>query len=887
MKGITRKRINAKKGGPGGSGGSGTITNINTTGPITGGPITVSGTIGFDQGAAFTWTGSHTFTSLLPTSAIVPVNAIDFVNKAYVDALAAGIIPAGTVLAATTAALPACTYANGAAGVGATLTASAPGAFPNQDGVAFTTSDSLLVKDQAVSFQNGQYILTDAGSGITPWILTRRTSYDTAAEIRQGTATPVLAGTLNGGKVFWMVSPDPTTIGTDPITFDILFIGGTTYLQGNGIDLSGNTISVSLWPTGALYFNTGTLAVGVDVGTINVNGLNQLTFVGNSTDVANTSLVAGATVTDALNTLAGTLNPTFNEVLTNGNTTSLTAIFDNGAGTVTEYSPGLIDSNASLLINTDLFRVLDSTSSYPMLYVDAIQGIATLGDSTAWTANLYLGVDNTIQSAFVITPNCGIQLNSILQELQLSSSDIIGLHGQRVLISDPTLIGGYEIPVLDGNNGETLVTDGAGVVSWGAPNGYTTIVPISAAALLTLALGGAMNPKVVYQILDAGQGTAGVTATLNIIAQDDSTLQSKGNGIFLNVNTPAQVQCVMGYDLINNFIISVEEPIYNNKVYAGIRTSSATIEQSVIHFFPFNSSNIRDNTFNGCQWDNYDNTGQEIRGCNQTCTWIAWNNHKNCEMINQFMEGVSNQLSGSPDINITSDGTVLECNDFWGNDSEGTLTNVGASAEVSYIRIGWFSNLDMDNQIGGDFRFNNIGSTAHIKVSTTSGVRYCEFGNGVNVTLDGLTLQCNFLSGDQGGIEVLNFHGTKSTLINCDYSSGVDELTCDGSILNTCTISSNIGAPGTNVISNSNLTNCTIDFAGFDGCSITGLTAENQTITFTGNNQVIGPVNMVHAYADATARNAAITLPLPGMICVLDSTRNLSFYTASAGWINL
>ncbi len=868
MKGITRKRINAKKGGPGGSGGSGTVTNISTTSPILGGPITVSGTISFDQSANFTWTGSHTFTVDLPTSSIVPTGADDFTNKAYVDAIAAGIIPAGTVLAATTAALPACTYANGALGVGATLTASAPGAFPAQDGVSFSTSDSLLVKNQASSLQNGQYILTDAGSGITPWILTRRTSYDTVSEILRGTATPVLAGTVNGGKVFWMVSPTPSTIGTDPITFDILFIpGGSAYTPGNGIDISGIIISARLSATGGLVFNAGQIAANPDGVTIDINGSNQLEFVGAGSDVTNDSLVAGATVTDALNTLSGSLVQNLTDVLTAGNTTSLTAIFDDGAGTALSVLPGGLDSTAGIRLHpTTAFSIFDPTEGLGMMVLDLTSGDWYLGDIGGYYGTPYIQSSGLQITLF--TPNAGLTLDGTAGRTTISAGNGVSINNA------------YDIPIVDGTIGQTYITDGAGVVSWGVPTGYNTIIPLTAAALLVIAGNGALDPRVIYQIVDAGAGTSGVSAALNIVAQDSATLQIGGYGEFTNVNTRV-TECKMTYDLTNNFILSVEEPLYNNKVYAGIRTSSALIEQSVIKYFDFDSANTRDNTINGCQFDNF-STGTELRGCTWNIAWVDFNSKVNT-ITNQYLDGVSNQLSGVPDM-ILGSNIELECNDFYGNDSEGTLLNMGDSAEISYVRIGWFSNVDMGNVDNADLRFCNIGSTAHIVVNTPSGVRYCEFGNGVNATLDGATQQCNFLSGDQGGIEILNFHGSRSTLINCDYSSGPDEITCNNSILNACSVNSTAGPAAGNLISNSNLTNCTIDFGVFTGCNVLGLTAENQIITFTGNNQTVGPVNMVHKYADATARNAAITLPLAGMTCV--SGTKFSYYDGSS-WHDL
>jgi len=80
-------------------------------------------------------------------------------------------------VARTTSALPACVYDNGADndGVGATLTASSNGAFPQIDGVTINQGNKLLVMDQSSTFEQGIYELTDPGSPSSPWILTRPT----------------------------------------------------------------------------------------------------------------------------------------------------------------------------------------------------------------------------------------------------------------------------------------------------------------------------------------------------------------------------------------------------------------------------------------------------------------------------------------------------------------------------------------------------------------------------------------------------------------------------------------------------------------------------------------------------------------------------------------
>lgn len=120
-------------------------------------------------------------------------------------------------LAATAAALTA-TYANGTAGVGATLTNSGAQSALSLDGVTLAVSNRVLVKDQATQLQNGIYTVTNAGSVSTNWVLTRATDYDSAAQTVRGDTVSVISGALSAASL-WMLTSVVTTIGTDSFTF--------------------------------------------------------------------------------------------------------------------------------------------------------------------------------------------------------------------------------------------------------------------------------------------------------------------------------------------------------------------------------------------------------------------------------------------------------------------------------------------------------------------------------------------------------------------------------------------------------------------------------------------------------------------------------------------
>lgn len=159
-----------------------------------------------------------------------PTLANDLVNKAYADSIAAGFIFKASCYATTTTNLSA-TYANGASGVGATLTATGNGVL-SMDGVSPPALSRVCITDQSTTFQNGIYVVTQTGSVSLPFILTRATDFDTSAEILPGSITFIQEGTLYGDTSFVETEIVPT-VGTSPILF-IQFSQTYPLSMGNG-----------------------------------------------------------------------------------------------------------------------------------------------------------------------------------------------------------------------------------------------------------------------------------------------------------------------------------------------------------------------------------------------------------------------------------------------------------------------------------------------------------------------------------------------------------------------------------------------------------------------------------------------------------------------------
>ncbi len=124
------------------------------------------------------------------------------------------------VRAITKGALPSCTYSNGSSGVGATLTATANGAIPTQDGVTLVVGNRVGVILQASQLQNGVYTVTQVGSAGTPWILTRATDADSWSELVSQVILSEEGTTLK--EVAYICTVDSGgTIGTTAVTFGV------------------------------------------------------------------------------------------------------------------------------------------------------------------------------------------------------------------------------------------------------------------------------------------------------------------------------------------------------------------------------------------------------------------------------------------------------------------------------------------------------------------------------------------------------------------------------------------------------------------------------------------------------------------------------------------
>jgi len=248
------------------------------------------------------------------TSLADPVNNQDAATKQYVDSVAQGLDPKASVTYASTTALPAYSYNNGASGVGATITATGNGAL-TLDGGTPSINSRVLIKNEtgANDPYNGIYLVTNPGSVSSVFVLTRTTDFDNGSPSGEipGAFTFVENGTINADTGWVCTTNSPVTMGTTPIIF-VQFSGAGSYTAGTGLTLNGTEFSISNTAVTA-----GTYGGADNVATFTVNQQGQLTAASNVTITANAANLSGT----ILNSNIVTSNLT-----SVGNLTGLTSI---------------------------------------------------------------------------------------------------------------------------------------------------------------------------------------------------------------------------------------------------------------------------------------------------------------------------------------------------------------------------------------------------------------------------------------------------------------------------------------------------------------------------------------------------------------------------------
>jgi len=202
-------------------------------------------------------TASVSLNSQTITNLADPVNTQDAATRGFVEATSQGLDVKDSCVAATTGNITISTALNN----GDTL-----------DGVTLSTNDRVLVKDQSTASENGIYVVGSSPS---------RAADLAAGSDAAGMFTFIEQGTVNADNGFVCTSNKGSAItGTNNLTF-AQFSGAGQITTADGLQKSGNTISVDLKANGGLVIESTEIALDLAAssitGTLPVSKLTSVT----------------------------------------------------------------------------------------------------------------------------------------------------------------------------------------------------------------------------------------------------------------------------------------------------------------------------------------------------------------------------------------------------------------------------------------------------------------------------------------------------------------------------------------------------------------------------------------------------------------------------------
>ena len=388
------------------SGASNTLTNIANS-SLTNSTVTI-GTTSIALGATSLTLGGLTSVAVTQD----PSQALQLATKQYVDAAISNVNYHAACNYASTADLGAVTYNNGSSGVGATITKTTPFATLSIDGGSPSVGQRILVKNETSGQYNGIYTVTNVGSVVTGWVLTRATDYDQVGtgtnEVAPGDTTFIISGTVNAGTQWVQTTDLPITIGTTPITFAQI-AGPGSYTAGTGLTLTGTQFSITNTAVTAGAYGSAT-----QVGTFTVNAQGQLTLAGNTT------------VTPAVGSITGLGTGVATALGVNTGSTGAFVVNGGALGTPSSGTVTNLTGTASININGTVGATTASTGAFTTI---SASGVIT---STVATGTAPFTVSSTTQVANLNAATAGTATNATNVALSAGSGATNYLHFSSV-----------------------------------------------------------------------------------------------------------------------------------------------------------------------------------------------------------------------------------------------------------------------------------------------------------------------------------------------------------------------------------------------------------------------------------------------------------------------
>jgi len=372
-----------------------------------------------------------------------PSAATDAANKSYVDLVAQGLSAKMSVrvLAASNITLS------------GTQTV---------DGVALSANDTVLCIGQTTGSANGSYVVA-AGA----W--TRTNDFNGPEDATRSPYWFVGEGTSYAGSG-WVMTTWPYTIGTTALVFT-QFTGAGEIIAGNGLQKSGNTLSINTAVTVDLNtiqtLTNKSLAATSLTGTLAAAQMPALTG-----DVTSTAGTVATTIAAGAVTTAKMANLGPNTVLGNATGSSAAPSAVPMVSTPTASAVAIRDANANVQVNNLIESVTTTATAggTTTLTVASTANQQFTGSSTQTVilpnaTTLANGTDFYITNRSTGTVSVQMNGGTLLQTLAASS------YATFLLISNSTAAGTWDVGYTSGGGSGTVTT-----VSVVSANGFSGTV---------------------------------------------------------------------------------------------------------------------------------------------------------------------------------------------------------------------------------------------------------------------------------------------------------------------------------------------------------------------------------------------------------------------------
>ena len=368
--------------------------------------------------------------------------------------------------------------------VATTVSVTLSGGAPNSvDGVSLAAGNRILVWKQSTSSQNGIYEVQTVGTGSNgTWV--RSVDTNSSSKVTAGLTVRTEEGTLYGARGFRLTTPNPITLGTTGLTFELdggaaVAGGAYTTVQYNdsgaitgdsNLTWSGSTLTVSK-TTAATDTTTGAI---ITTGGVGIGGN---AHIGGSTYV--TGSITAQTITSNISSGTAPFTVTSTTQVANLNVAT--------AGTVTTAaqpnitSVGTLSSlNVNAQTNATVFSSNIATGTAPLVVA-----------STTRVANLNVASAGTLVNG---NSNVNIVGNSNVSVSVAGNTNVIVITGTGANIAGTLHVTGTSnlgavtnLTLTGGTAGQVVTTDGSGGLSFNDPPSGVTFNASSSAPSLPLA----------------------------------------------------------------------------------------------------------------------------------------------------------------------------------------------------------------------------------------------------------------------------------------------------------------------------------------------------------------------------------------------------------------